>query len=358
MFPTTRPVQKRLLLAIFVEMIIALIASSAEATTLIDPAYSSVYTANDLGPVPGLNIPYGGLTLKPGDPNTLLIGGDANTASGAIYSIGVIRDSNNHIIGVSGSVSPYAQGAYNDGGLLYGPGGVLFAARWPVNELGESKAGSFTTDKIIDFSTFGTFASGESLSAFNFVPPGFPGAGRMKLVTWQEGQWFDATLTPDGSGAFDLAGVTNVPGSNLPGGPEGFIYVPAGSPLFPQPTLLVSEWSDDKVVAYDLDSNGNPIVASRRLFIDSTTTVGFGPEGAFIDPLTGDFLFSDFVGDPTLNEDQVIVVRGFVPPNAVPEPGTLALILPGLLLIAPFRHRILAAIARRDRLLTRGAAVP
>jgi hypothetical protein len=345
MFPNTRLLKKRILpMAVFVTITIVLIAGSAQATT-IDPAYTGIYTANDLGQVPGLPTAYGGLTLKPGDSNTLLIGGDANDAGGKIYSIGLVRDANKHIIGFSGSATVYAEGAYNDGGILYGPGGVLFAARWPVNELGESKPGSFTTDKIIDFSTFGTFASGESLSAFNFVPAGFPGAGRMKLVTWFDGQWFDATLTPDGSGTYDLSNVTNVAASNLGGGPEGFIYVPAGSPLFPTPTLLVSEFSNDKVVAYDLDANGNPVVASRRIFIDSTTDVGYGPEGAFIDPVTGDFLFSDFDGSSAA-QDKVIVVQGFVPPKPVPEPGTLLLLVPGLLLVAPLRQRIFAAVKR------------
>jgi hypothetical protein len=41
------------------------------------------------------------------------------------------------------------------------------------------------------------------------------------------------------------------------------------------------------------------------------------------------------------------VQKPFVPPPPeVPEPGTLALILPGLLLIVPMRQRILAAVKR------------
>src|SRR5262249_36973199 len=221
--------------------------------------------------------------------------------------------SGNHITGFTGSATVFADAAFNDGGVVYGPGGGLFLARWPVNELGQTKPGRTITDKIIDFCAFGTFANNcpmsdpsansESLAALNFVPAGLPGAGRLKLVTWEDGQWFDATLTPDGTGTFDLTGVTNVPASNLPGGPEGFIYVPAGSPLFPNPTLLVSEFSTDKVAAYDIDANGDPIVATRRDFLTDTTSFDFGPEGAFIDPLTGDFLFSTFVGDPNSPSD-------------------------------------------------------
>jgi hypothetical protein len=37
-----------------------------------------------------------------GNPNTLLIGGGANTAAGRIYQVGLARDSNNHITGFAG----------------------------------------------------------------------------------------------------------------------------------------------------------------------------------------------------------------------------------------------------------------
>src|ERR1051326_379041 len=205
MLPNLIRFQSRVFLAfVLVLMSAVLISTPAQAVT-VDAFYAGAYTATNLGAVPGLPIPYGGLTLKAGDPDTLLIGGDANTAPGKIYSIGVTRDAGNHIIGFTGSATVYIDGAYNDGGVLYGPGGVLFLARWPVNELGETNAGSTITDKIIDFSTFGTFntANDESLAALNFVPAGFPGAGRLKLVTWSEGQWFDAGVAPDGSGTYD-----------------------------------------------------------------------------------------------------------------------------------------------------------
>jgi len=147
----------------------------------IDPFYAGTYTFTDLGSVPGLPPFYGGLTLKDGDPNTLLIGGNANAAPGALYSIGVVRDAGNHIIGFSGSASFFADAAFNDGGVVYGPGGVLFLARWPVNELGQTKPGSAITDRIIDLDPLGVVPSPGGLA---FVPVGFPGAGQLKLVSW------------------------------------------------------------------------------------------------------------------------------------------------------------------------------
>jgi hypothetical protein len=58
-------------------------------------------------------------------------------------------------------------------------------------------------------------------------------------------------------------------------------------------------------------------VATRQTFISGLT----GAEGATIDPLTGDFLFSTFGGG-----DRVFVVRGFSQPSptptATPVPAT------------------------------------
>src|SRR5438876_561984 len=94
---------------------------SAPAQT-IDPFYAGSYTFSDLGSISGVPPSYGGLTLKFDDPNTLLIGGNANEASGALYSVGVTRDVNNHVTGFSGGASFFANAAFNDGGVDYAPG--------------------------------------------------------------------------------------------------------------------------------------------------------------------------------------------------------------------------------------------
>ena len=96
----------------------------------IAPAFVSNYSFVDLGSAAGVPINYGGLTLKAGDPNTLLIGGRADNSAGAIYSIGVTRDVDGHINAFSGTASLFSTAANIDGGLAYGPGGVLFAATY------------------------------------------------------------------------------------------------------------------------------------------------------------------------------------------------------------------------------------
>ena len=80
------------------------------------------YTATDLGGVAGLPTNYGGMVFKAGDPNTMLIGGAANTAGGLFFETPVIRDGSDNITGF-GAISPFGTvGEFNDGGIAYGPG--------------------------------------------------------------------------------------------------------------------------------------------------------------------------------------------------------------------------------------------
>ncbi|MBI4635012.1 MAG: DUF11 domain-containing protein [Candidatus Rokubacteria bacterium] len=294
----------------------SLLASLPAVAQTIQPPFDATYTFVDLGAVPGVPTNYGGLTFLAGDPNTLLIGGAANSAAGALYAIGVVRDTNGHITGFSGSATLFAQAAYNDGGVAYGPDGVLFLARYPVNELGQVKPGSTVTDKVISLGPFGV--TGSSPGGLNFVPPGFPGEGQLKLVSWSGGNWYTVSLAPDGTGTFDVTGATLE--TTITGGPEGIVYVPPGSALFAAyDSVLVSEFSVGQVATYQLDANGDPELATRASFMTGLT----GAEGAAIDPSTGDFLFSTYGGG-----NRVIVVRGFAAPadlalaaTVSPDPG-------------------------------------
>lgn len=286
----------------------ALIVSpgTVHAQTLVSP-YDTNYTLFDLGSVAGVPASYGGLAFLAGDSNTLLIGGDANDPLGAIYSIAVVRDSGGHITGFSGTASMFADAPNNDGGLAYGPGGVLFYTRYSDNEIGQIKPGSSTTDRVIDLTPLGV---NSSVGGLVFVPAGFPGAGQLKIASYSSDDWYSAGVTSDGTGTYNIVSVTLE--TTLPGvGPEGFVYVPSGSPDFPPNSLLLSEYGSDVVATYEVDANGDPINATRAEFVTDLT----GAEGAVIDPLTGDFLFSTYGGG-----DRVIRVEGFLPPPAEPTP--------------------------------------
>ena len=317
---------RRVLVLTVFALVLACAPARAQNLQLEAP-FAGSYSIADLGPPPGVPTRLGGLTLKAGTTDRLLIGGEADGANGALYEVGLRRNSSGHITGFTGTAKRFADAAYNDGGVTYGPGNVLFLARWPTNELGQTKPGSSITDKVTDVTPLGVASS---LVGLAFVPPGMPGAGRLKLASYSGGQWYDAGVAPDGSGTFNLVGVTPVPGSTLPGGIVGFVYVNAGSRQFSGPSMLVSEYQADGVAAYAVDGSGNPIPSTRRSFITGLD----GADGAFIDPVTGDFLFSTFGGG-----DRVVVVRGFassVPPpvagksvNALPTGGTVKVKLPG-----------------------------
>ena len=305
-------------------LVIGLVTASASPSwgIAIDPFYSGTYSFLDLGAVTGLPAPYGGLVFKDGDPNTLLIGGAANTANGLFYSVPVTRGVDGHVTSL-GAATALGFGTNNDGGIAYGPDGVLFYSQYSINRVGQVEPGSNTDDKTVLLSPLGIASS---TGALNFVPPGFNGAGQFKISSWSGGQFYTASLAPDGAGTFDITSATLE--TTIPGGPEGFIYVPIGSPLFPSQSMLVSEFSANRVSSYPIDANGNPVLASRQLFVTQLS----GAEGAAIDPLTGDFFFSTFGGG-----NHVVAVRGFAlppsepPTGVVPEPSTWLLLASGLI---------------------------
>lgn len=297
---------------------ICLLLSQASFAGNIAPYYSGSYTYTSLGSAGDVLPLYGGLTLLAGNNNELLIGGSANNGGGAIYQIGVTRGVGGHITGFTGTSTLYSTAPYIDGGLAYGPGGVLFYTGYPNNTIGQIKPGSSSPDRIDVVTGLGVASS---VGALNFVPSGYPGAGEFKIVSYSGGGFYNSTLTPDGFGTYNLGAATLT--TNPGGGPEGFVYVPLGSALFPNPSMLLAQYSAGKVVACELDGDGNPVVATCRDFVQGLS----GVEGGFVDPVTGDFLFSTFGGG-----NQIIEVSGFNSP--VPEPGTLLMMATGVLGLA------------------------
>ena len=298
-----------------------------------DTKYSLYTVAESKGAdtIPGIPSPYAGIAFKPGDPNTLLLSGysyvtDANGTS-AIYSIGVTRDANNHVNGFlnNAALLSVAPGLPGNGrgigdGPAFDPTGVEFYVSPEDNSLSMIKPGSTSPDKQVDLSTKGL----SSVGPLAFVPTGYQGAGRFKLVQ-TTGAFFDVTLQPDGSGTVNIASA--VQAGKLSGlGPDsqgntnvatGIVYVAAGNDQFSQQSILATSCDfnsgvNSNLVAYPADSNGSIIAAPR------TVVTGLCADGEAVDPLTGDVLFTSFYGFPALH-----VLTGFtVLQPATPAPPT------------------------------------
>ena len=179
-----------------------------------------------------------------------------------------------------------------------------------MNHLGQILTNnSYITTLLTDFGIY------SSVGSIVLVPAGYPGAGNMIIASYNGGILYHVPFTIDASGQYILSNIlSEVSVYETADGPEGIAYIPTGSAGFPNPSLVISSYGSGKVVAYEVGEYGLPIPSTAREMVTGLT----GAEGALIDPVTGDFLFSTFGGG-----DKVIRITGFVAPSAIGEkPGT------------------------------------
>ena len=278
-----------------------------QAQTLTQEFIDAGYTLVDLGNISEVPANYGGLTIRAEEPNNLYIGGAANQAGAAVYTVPLLRDAiTNSIIGFAGPAQRFNDAPNIDGGLVFTPEGTMLFTRYSMNELGQ-----ILPDESYISVPLSTFGVSSSVGSLAFVPSGFPGAGNLIFSSYNSSKMYKVPYTVEASGFYILSEATDeVLVASTASGPEGIAFVPFGSAGFTNPSMIVSAYSLGKVVVMEVDANGLPNNQTARDMVISLT----GAEGAWIDPVTGDFLFSTFGGG-----NRVIRVSGFERPTAITE---------------------------------------
>jgi WD40 repeat protein/predicted lipoprotein with Yx(FWY)xxD motif len=286
-------------LSLLSTFLLIMLGLNSQSQNLTQEFIDNGYTLANLGSVSGVPTNYGGLTIRPEEPNTLYIGGAANLPSAALYAIDLVRDpETNQITGFSGTAALFANTPNIDGGVTFDENGTLLFTRYSQNELGQ-----ILPDNTFVSTNLTQFGVGSSVGSLGFVPPGFSGVGNLIFASYNGSNLYNVPYTIAPNGEYLLSTQTAaVSVATTAPGPEGIAYIPLGSAGFPNPSIMISSYSGGKVVVYDADENGLPVIATARDLVTGLS----GAEGALIDPLTGDFLFSTFGGG-----NQVFLVSGF-----------------------------------------------
>ncbi|BAS59966.1 YD repeat protein (plasmid) [Leptolyngbya boryana NIES-2135] len=261
--------------------------------------FANIYTAYDLGVPAGLPYEIAGMTFYRDatgkiDPNTMLVAAAAHSCGGVIFKVKVKRGDGGHIIGFDDDNDPstpyvgefFSYAPYISSGLGYGPDNKLFysTAKGPYSGLG-------------------------------FVPVDIPGAGQLKATSQGSGQGFFNLNYANGSFS------NPIQTSLLPSYSSAFVYLPVTAPGFDTgASILVGNSDGDGFIAYQVDSQGNPILATATPFLSDIDN----PLGAVVDPITGDILLSsagrESKDDRGNDRNAILAVRGLGRPVGN-EPG-------------------------------------
>jgi hypothetical protein len=274
--------------------------------------------------LPLIPVSYGGISLNPANSNQLIVGGTAEGSGAAFYSIGVSRDGAGHILGLTGSPVLVAAAPKLAAGAVFGPsfnsGEVFFysiASGSGGVDVGMIRWGGTGPGRTVNLVP-------ETPGGLNFVPLGMNGFGidgGLKILTIN-GKFYSASYTGEPTGTYDFPEVklrATLPVPDV----QGFTYVRGGAPGFPVDTLLVAEYRAGAIAAYDVDSKGDPLPATRRTFFTGPPFAR--PEGLFVDPETGDLLISTH----SSSTSGIYRISGFTRPPSTPITSCGSIVAPG-----------------------------
>lgn len=308
--------------------------------TVVADDFSDFYSSQSLGQIPldtGGFVPggYGGIAFL--DSDTLLVTGNAYSPEATIYEVNLLRDPDTKsITGFSGpatflanapgigSLDPDAEPAPGglDGGLIVAPNGTLLYTTYFDNSIGQILPGSTGPDDFIDLTALGI--DPPSTGSLTIVPEGFPGEGRLKITSYDNGNFYDALLIPTDDGTYDISVEGSValdPPDGDSRGTEGIVYVDDSYPNFTTDSVLIAEYNNNSISAFEVDELGNPILETERTFLEDFPRTGLsGGFGFVVDPVTGDFLLSidsTFTTDGSDLGGRLVLFKDEAPPTAV-----------------------------------------
>lgn len=267
----------------------------------IAPDFRSQYSCEVVGSVPGVvggcggdSSGWMGPVLTHPKHQELIWVANYCWAGGAVYELQLARGSDCRIHGFASATAEKLFDApeMSIGGVGLLDQDILFYAGFTARTLHQRKTNGSGITLVTELAELSSHPLALLVSA-TLVPPGMPGAQRLKLMD-AEGSWYDLPYTKPDSDLLSVDTVQRRLGLNLEASPLGVAYVEAGNFGFPQPGLLLvhSKVSNQEVLAYDVDSQGDPLLGSRRVFASGLPGA---PKGAWVDPWSGDFLFGNAV---------------------------------------------------------------
>ncbi len=297
-----------------------LVTCGVDADPGLAPPFAVAYEISTLDAPVGVPGALGGLTFLEGEPETLLIAGDAGTSGAALYAVDVMRGPDGHIIGFDGRPSIYAAAPSGaDGGV--GTGVTLFG----VNFIPLISVVVYTTPD----GWFGVIEPGEPGPAAiqdlpaaldgspvtqSQIPCGLPGCtGRIKFLSeeparFRDGGYFISAVGCGPSWWDCLLVFPLDPVVELDGRPRSMAFIDGSNPVFDGATVLIAKAEPTVVDAYLMDDIGHPIPESKIPFITDLE----GAAGMTIDPVTHDLIITrnPTAADPASG---LVIVRGFDP---------------------------------------------
>jgi hypothetical protein len=261
--------------------------------------FANDYRLQDLGTIPGLTAKaLGGCMNKAGDPNKLLIAYDLETATGTIQEVSLVRGSCGHVVGFQGSPTKVANTPIIDANMAYAGGGRIIYTRYPNNDLPILEPDASAATRALSLTALGVAPSPGGMA---FVPENFPHPGELRVMSYDTGNFYRIVFGSD-AGVLDGGGLdSGIPGAGailwgtlpLLNGQGGMAFVAPGSPLITNPSLIVAQYDSSEIALYELDSEGKPQSASRRVMANTEF-----PWGVCVDSVSGDFLFISWLDPP------------------------------------------------------------